>query len=73
MPNAFAAFPRNIRDTKCKIPHVYIGRSEGDPIMFPARYIVLGEGDTAPVTREILRQAEADPEIRPSVYVGGKG
>lgn len=71
MRNATAAFPRYIRDTKCKKPHVYFGWREGDPIMFPARYIVIGEGDTAPVTCEILRQAEADPEMRPSVYVGG--
>jgi predicted ThiF/HesA family dinucleotide-utilizing enzyme len=39
--------------------------------MFRARYIVIGEGDTAPVTREILRKAKADPEMWPSVYVGG--
>jgi len=35
------------------------------------KYIAFGEGDTAPVTHEVLRQAVRDPNMRPIVHVGG--
>jgi hypothetical protein len=71
VPNAIAALLLNVRDRTNKIPHVYFGWSEGNPFRYLIRYLLFGEGDTAPVTREILRQAEPDAEFRPAVHVGG--
>ena len=40
------------------IPHAYFGWTEGNPIAYLLKFLVFGEGDTAPVTREVLRQTE---------------
>ncbi|MBI3652965.1 MAG: amino acid transporter [Acidobacteria bacterium] len=71
VPNAIAAFLLHVRDATGKIPHAYFGWSEGNPLEYVLKYIFFGEGDTAPVTREVLRRAEPAPERRPSIHIGG--
>jgi hypothetical protein len=71
VPNAIAAFLLHVRDQTGKIPHAYFGWSEGNPLEYVLKYIFFGEGDTAPVTREVLRRAEPDPHRRPSIHIGG--
>jgi hypothetical protein len=71
VPNAIAAFLLHVRDQTEQIPHVYFGWTEGNPFWYVLKFIFFGEGDTAPVTHEILRQGEPEPSRRPAVHVGG--
>ena len=70
IPNAIAALLLYLRDTTKVIPHAYFGWTEGNPIAYLLKFLVFGEGDTAPVTREVLRQTEDDPLLRPRIHVG---
>lgn len=70
VPNAIAAILLEIRDRTRKIPHAYLSWTEGHPIGYTIKYIFLGEGETATVTREILRGAEPYENLRPIVHVG---
>ncbi|MDZ4838104.1 MAG: amino acid transporter [Candidatus Melainabacteria bacterium] len=70
VPNAIAAILLEIRDRTRKIPHAYLSWTEGNPIAYTVKYIFLGEGETATVTREILRGVEPYEKSRPIIHVG---
>jgi hypothetical protein len=73
VPNTIAAILLYIRNQNesDRYPHAYFGWVEGNPIQYLMRFLLFGEGDTAVVTREVIRRAEPDPERRPGIHVGG--
>ncbi|WP_310422631.1 amino acid transporter [Chamaesiphon sp. VAR_48_metabat_135_sub] len=73
VPNTIAAILLDIRNRNetDRYPHAYFGWAEGNPIKYLLRFLLFGEGDTAVVTREVLRRAEPDPSRRPGIHVGG--
>jgi hypothetical protein len=70
IPNAIAGLLLDLKERTGCIPHAYFGWTEGNPLAYLLKFLALGEGDTAPVCREVLRLAEPDPEQRPRIHVG---
>ena len=67
--NSIAALLMHLEKQTGRMPHAYFKWKEGNPVVNIMRFIFLGEGDTAPLTHEVLRRAIADPKHRPIVHV----
>ncbi|MEV0715992.1 amino acid transporter [Asanoa sp. NPDC050611] len=67
---ALAGLLLEIQATTGHRPHIYFEWTEGNPASNFLRYLAFGQGEVAPVTREILREHEPDRMKRPHVHVG---
>ncbi|GLV88174.1 amino acid transporter [Streptomyces lavendulae subsp. lavendulae] len=70
IPNALAAFLLHVRDETGQRPHIYFEWTEGNPMANFLRFFLFGQGEVAPVTREVIRAAEPDRARRPHVHAG---
>jgi hypothetical protein len=69
VPNSIAALLIYLKQATGCIPHAYFHWTDVNPVINVMRYIFLGEGDTAPLTHEVLRRAIKEPAQRPVVHV----
>jgi hypothetical protein len=69
VPNTIATVLLQIRNLTGVVPNIYFEWTEGNPFSNMLRFLFSGEGEVAPVTREVLRETERDVRRRPMVHV----
>ena len=69
VPNSLAALMMHLGALSGKRAHAYFNWGERGPAAYLMKFLFSGEGDIAPLTREILRRIEADPNLRPVIHV----
>jgi hypothetical protein len=69
IPNTLAAVLLEIRNLTGIVPNAYFEWTEGNPISNMLKFLFFGTGEVAPVTREVLREAERDAKVRPNIHV----
>ncbi len=67
--NAIAAMLIHLEKRTGRVPHAYFKWTEGNPIGNLFRFMLLGEGDVAPIAHEVLRRAIPDVKHRPVIHV----
>ncbi len=70
VPNAIAALALDIRDFTGVVPDIYFSWESASPVREMLRFLAVGRGENAAVTREILRRAEPEAARCPRVHVG---
>jgi hypothetical protein len=69
VPNSLAALMIHLGSLSGKRAHAYFNWGERGPAAYLMKFLFSGEGDIAPLTREILRRCESDPNLRPVIHV----
>lgn len=69
VPNAVAALALDARDFLGVLPDIYFEWGQDSPAREMLRFLATGRGNSAAVTREVLRRAEPVESRRPRVHV----
>ena len=68
VPNSLAALLLHLGQLSGKRAHAYFNWGERGPASYLMKFLFSGEGDIAPLTREILRRCETDQNPRPVIH-----
>jgi hypothetical protein len=69
VPNSLAALLLHMGKLTGKRPHAYFNWGERGPGAYLVKFLFSGEGDIAPLTREIIRRVDTQVELRPVIHV----